>query len=161
MSHISFSSIRIDTTRIAAHADPAVPPSPARSVLYWHAVLVAWTLALLDAYRFASLFLRRKELAIELAPYASFVMRAMAEPLVMCVMLALVAWTLLRRGGVLARFGSALVGTMCGIQTLVTIVVGQGPLAMSSRAYIYATVAFLAHAAFGSTVERGREAGGP
>jgi hypothetical protein len=154
MSHISFSSIRIDTTRIAAHAEPAVPPSPARSVLYWHAVIVAWALASVDGYRFATMFLRRKEIAAELAPYASFVMRAMAQPLVMCVMIALVAWTLLRRGGLLARFGSALLGTVCGIQGLVMLIVAEGPLTMSSRAYLYATVAFLAHAAFGSTESR-------
>ena len=156
MSHISFSSIRIDTTRIAAHAEPAVPPSPARSVLYWHAVVIAWALALLDAFRFTTMYAQRKEIAAQVAPYAAFVMRALAEPLVMCAMLSIVAWTLLRRGGMLARFGSALLGTVCGIQSLVTLIVADGPLAISSRAYIYATVAFLAHAAFGSTVSRGR-----
>lgn len=154
MSHISFSSIRIDTTRIAAHAEPAVPPTPARTVLYWHAVLVAWALAAFDLYRFATMYLKRKEIAAEVAPYAAFVMRALAEPLVMCAMLGIVAWTLLRRGGLLARFGSALLGTICGIQAIVILLVGEGPLTLSTRAYLYATVAFLVYAGFGSTEAR-------
>ena len=154
MSHISFSSIRIDTTRIAAHAEPAVPPSPARSILYWHAVIVAWALSCLDGYRFTTLYLRREEIAAQVAPYAALMMRALAEPMVMCALLAMVAWTMLRRGGIVARFGSAMLGTVCGIQALVILVVAAGPLAISTRAYIYATVAFLAHAAFGSTEPR-------
>ena len=127
MSHISFSSIRIDTTRIASGAEPTRKPSPARAALYWHAATIAWLLALIELVSF------------------------MANGLVASLATAMIAfwWTLIRRGGTRARVGAVALAIICGAQAAAALFLSDRPLMISTRAELYSTVAFVAYALFG------------
>jgi len=128
MSHISFSSVRIDTTRIASRAEPMRRPSPARAALYWHAAGVAWLLSLIELL--------------------SFMAHGLVASLAMAMLLATFWWTLMRRGGSRARVGAIALAVICGAQAGAALVLSDS-LTISTRAELYATIAFLAYALFG------------
>jgi|SRR5690349_14177908 len=129
MSHISFSSIRIDTTRIVSGAEPTQRPTPARTALYWHAASVAWLLALVEL--------------------VSFLAHGLIASLVTAMLLATFWWTLMRRGGARARAGAVALGLICGAQAAAAMFWSDQTLMLSARAELYATVAFVAYALFG------------
>jgi dolichyl-phosphate-mannose--protein O-mannosyl transferase len=129
MSHISFSSIRIDTTRVASRAEPTRRPSPARAALFWHAAGVAWLLSLVEL--------------------VSFLAHALVASLVTAMLLAAFWWTLMRRGGSRARIGAVALCVICGAQALAAVFFSDSPLMISTRAELYATVAFATYALFG------------
>lgn len=129
MSHISFSSVRIDTTRIASHAEPTQRPNAARTALYWHAAIVAWLLALVELL--------------------SFMAHGLVASLATAMLLAVFWWMLMRRGGSRARIGALALGVICGAQAGAAMVIGHAPLLLATRAELYATAAFVAYALFG------------
>ena len=128
MSHISFSSIRIDTSRIASRAEPTREPSTARAALFWHAAGVAWLLALIELL--------------------SFMAHGLVASLATAMLLAAFWWSLMRRGGSRARVGAIALGVICGAQAAAALVMSDN-LMLATRAELYATVAFLAYALLG------------
>lgn len=129
MSHISFSSVRIDTSRIASRADAAQRPSTASTGLYWHAAAVAWLLALIEL--------------------VSFMAHGLIASVATAVLLAVFWSTLMRRGGSRARAGAFALALMCGAQAATVIFWSDRPLMIATRAELYATVAFATYALFG------------
>ena len=128
MSHISFSSVRIDTSRIASRAEPTRRPSHARAVLYWHAAGVAWLLALIEL--------------------VTFMTHGLVASLATAMLLAAFWWTLMRRGGSRARMGAVALVVICGAQAAAAMYLSDA-LLLSTRAELYATVAFATYALFG------------
>jgi hypothetical protein len=144
MSHISFESIRIDTSRIASHAEPPVRPSHPRAILYWHVMTVTWFIVV--AYVRDIVEIARQRSAAASSTQA-------LVPLLMAAVTMWLWWIFLRRGGTMARAGAAIIAVLSGARAM-TAYASVDALMFTQQLHIYGAVAMLLYAAFGSSHRR-------